>query len=996
MLNSPSSKPEELLQVSREKLARQISDLTFKLKAIEKKEEKLEKYLEEKKIEIKDAKQKIDELVDIERSSKNQISQHIEMLSWLIDSIDESVSDLKIRMLEHSKNAISENLHDFTDYLRDLKEIIDPLNQCKEIKNERELKQTIFSITETLTLFSNNINDSIYSMAEVIHKAAVYAIDLSSREFDDFIADIYQIFDTFNSILQKLKLTNSIQKYLELEEIYDESLQLLDNFQNFSEAKSQILIQREIKEIQFEALNKFGITRNIQILKEKHDYYTEKIQRESDIFAKLQEDYSELLEEKEIVELEKSNIHDFFKAISEEILSSQKHSADIYNILYSTLDEIHSSIPFIKVALRNSTEDAINSFIDVFVSRSQKFGKIVSIISKVNKLPDLEKKQKNLLLIYQKSQKYLKTLRSTITTLARSVTKQNEKAIEDSFKTFLDFISIFKENFYIIQDSVNQLTLSMSNQLIADLLKYSDEQIHYIQAGFQLQQDLEIHQEIINFLKQALQGIENDLRVFSRVDGKNRLKSLTLQCIKNYQGDSHLIETNWTLSNSGIVPFSNISFYDHFPSDFVFVSSQPEFNSESFLDSIHLLNWEIFSLEKQKKMAISYNVFGISFPNLSEYTAVKNISLFSKYRYKKLALPIQLNLYYSDKINQTIIELLNPSPKDFLWNIILQISYKDGSHEPICIKIPVLFPNQKYVHSPLSTACENIMPTLFHARCSFKYGIRLERVQNSLNEYFLEPFVHNTSDFLLHPSYLKICCAKEPGKTLIDIPFSQLESLTPNINFQKRYKVSTFEDPPEVIIDVKIFPHLVYDFHTLSLTEFKKISSTPELLELPHHDEISSLRSKLKSTQKQIISPKLLKINGEIRELEEQKALYEKKLIGIREELDRKYSRRSSLIAEIEQQQREMHKSKIITKKNSHKRRTAKKSAAKKKTVKKSAIKKSAAKKKTVKKSATKKSTAKKKTVKKSPTKKSTAKKKTVKKSPTKKSTAKKKTVKKS
>ncbi|MCF2141576.1 MAG: hypothetical protein K9W44_16095 [Candidatus Lokiarchaeota archaeon] len=986
------SKTDEILHASREKLAKQIRELSLKAKNIEKKEDRFVKFLEEKESEIQDAKQKINELVEIESKSKIQISQHVEMLTWLVDSIDESVSDLKNRMLEHSQTAISENLHDFNDYLRDLKDIIAPLNQCKKIKDENLLKQTIFSITETLTLFSTNINDSIYSMAEVIHKAAVDAIDVSSKEFDDFVADIYQIFDTFNSILQKLKLTNSIRKYLELEEIYDESLKLLDDYQKLLEVKNQFLIQKGIKEIQLEELNQFGFDRNLNKLKLKKDFFKKKIQLQSNQFAKLQEDYNELLEEKEIVELEKSNIHEFFKAISDEILISQKYSAETYNLLYSTLDEIHSSIPFIKVDLRNSTENAINTFIDEFINRFQKFGKIVSIITKVNKLSDLEKKQKNLGLIYQKSQKYLKTLQHTIKSLTKTVAAENTMAIESSFKTFLKFIENFKENFFIIQDSVAQLTLSMSNQLIADLLKYSDEQLEFIQSSAKMKQKLEFQQEIIAFLSQNLQSIENDLKIRSQVDNRNRRKILFMQCSTQYKPTSFEIIYNWSLKNSGIVPFSAINFYDIISSNFSIQSSSPEINVNSVADSFYLANWDVYNLEKQKDTKIIYSVLGYNTPNYLDFQNMKNITSFSNFRYKKLAIPIQLNIYYCGSTKQLIIEILNPSSSNCLWNLILILSITGKNKDELIIKIPYLSAGQKYIHSPLSYKKESIKPVFFYASTHIEYGIKLERSLTSLDEYIIEPFIRNTSDFLIHMGKIIIYSAKSPNKEIIRIPKKTLEKIPPKLDFQKRFTIKTLEDPPEIFMEIVVFPHLVYKIEEISQNDFLKLNPTPQLLLSSDFFEkaksIKIIPSNEKEKFDELIHPELLIINEEIKRLENKKLEYERYLKEIQLNIQEKMEEKAAIIAKIEQEQKIQEKIKEsyynqtkILKKSLEKKTSKKETVEIITTNKKLTAKKTTTKKATAKKTTTKKTTAKKTTTKKRTTKKSTAKKRTTKKS---------------
>ncbi|MHA1610509.1 MAG: hypothetical protein ACTSYU_00530 [Promethearchaeota archaeon] len=838
------------------------------------------------------------------------------MLTWLVDSIDESVSDLKKRMIKHSEQAITENLHDFDDYRKDLSDIIIPLNECKKIKEIGKLEQNIFSITETLKLFSENINDSVYFMAEVMHKAAIEAIEKSTKEFDDFVADIYSIFGTFNTMLQRLKLTNSIRKYIDLVEIYEESLHLLEEHRKLNKLRTNFLIQKGIKEIQLEELNTFGNKRSFDLLQKKKQFISEKLQQVSDKFAQKQEDYNEILDEKEIVDIEKENIQGFFEALSEEILSSQQNATETYNLLYSTLDEIHSSIPYIKVDLRNSTERTISEFIDEFIKGAQVFGKIVSIIDKVSKIEDLNKKKVNVAAIYKKSQEYLKKLSLVIEEIALSVTEANKNAIDESFSTFLQFIDKFKEDFYIIQDSVSLITLSASDQIIRDLLKYSDEQLNLVLDITKNKQDLDYLQEIIGFLGQSSQGIDNDLKIFTHQADRKRRKIINFMLSPSFDSETYEIEHKWNITNSGIVPFANFSFNAKIPTGMEVISLSRE--AESIISNPHyqIYSWDLFNLEKLANININNILFGFtpSDPDLLYFT--NNITHVDAFRFKHVAKAIELHFIECDEKEKRkgkgIIELFNPSTENIIWNIELHIKLNPDTtrDKPLIIKIPYLNPHQKYIQEYSFKIPNKIQPIYFMAMSSVNSGIILERSMESLDEYYIEPYIENTSDFLIHMIDLRVLSTRNLETPYVTVAKKDLENIRPILDFRKRFIAKTLEDPPEVVLDYHSTLHMVYSYQTVTKAKLQKYVPTPELLYSSKDFKKKKSKPMGHLLEKNVIYPDLIMVDEEIHFIDEQIQDIERELQELKIRLSEKQKKRLKVLKNIEKEQIEREKKK--------------------------------------------------------------------------------------
>jgi len=187
-----------------------------------------------------------------------------------------------------------------------------------------ELRETIISISETLNMFSDNVEDSIDSMTTVVQKANGEAVDASSQDFDNFIQDIHQVFDTFNNVLQKLKLTNSIKKYLEIEEIYLEINKHVDQIEEFFKLHTEIQSQKELKEEELKNLLAFGTNRDYLTLTNLHATIQKKIDEFTQNLQKNVIEQEKLNDQLILIQSEKSSLRDWFQALTDEVTRTSK------------------------------------------------------------------------------------------------------------------------------------------------------------------------------------------------------------------------------------------------------------------------------------------------------------------------------------------------------------------------------------------------------------------------------------------------------------------------------------------------------------------------------------------------------------------------------------------------------------------------------------------------------------------------------------------------
>ncbi|MHA1475523.1 MAG: hypothetical protein ACTSQ5_10080, partial [Promethearchaeota archaeon] len=580
MPKTNTNRDQQLLLNARQKLNEELSDLDIQLKEQKRKEQKFKKFLKEKAKEIKETTKKIKGLARAESQSKNKIDVNIDLLKSLIDSIDKNVKDLQEKMIQNSEKAIEENISDFENYVNDLQDIMAPLGESKSIKDQFQLSQTVISIAMTLEMLSENIEDSIESMSELIQKANAEALEKSSKDFDDFLLKIHKIFDTFNAILQKLKLINSIKKYLDLEEIYSESNQILDTLEEIQKKQMDIQIHKEIRKEELDYLEKFGMSKNLDDLKARKDFLKQKYDEIQSKYNNSNVEHAKLSEKYEFTVQEKETIRDWFEALTDEVIAQQNIATDTYNEMFATLDSIDSTINFIKADIRNASEREIIIIINEFTTYANTFGKMVGIIKKIEKTTNLSNMQKGIKVINGKSKIYIEKISKIVKKLSKQVKNSNIKAIDESFGEFDTFIDNFKEKFHTIQDAVSAITLTGSGSLIGDLSKLSDEQIKGRQSLLQSELGLLALNTRLDFIKKQIQGVEKEEKLYSD-KGKTDLKRRKVLKLRKsiLEGEELLSQKiNWEILNAGIVTFEDFTVSDLIPKNIIESNPSQKFN----------------------------------------------------------------------------------------------------------------------------------------------------------------------------------------------------------------------------------------------------------------------------------------------------------------------------------------------------------------------------------------------------------------------------------
>jgi hypothetical protein len=911
--SSRSDRSNDVLSSAKDKINEEITEINGHILETEGKIAKFNDFIKKKIEEIERTKLEIHKIADIESGSKKQMDQNIELLTWLVDSIDNTVRDLRNSMISKSENAIKESVQNFIGFIQDLKEILEPMTIAKDITDPDEFKATIIAIAETLKMFVDNIEDSIDQMTSLVQKANATAVEESSQDFDNFVEDIHQIFDTFNTGLQKLQLTNSIKKYLDLEQVFVEIDRYQDQIQDINQRLIQYKSQREFKEEQIQNLVTYGLKKDFLTLKSQKALIQKKIAETELKLKQLKVQSEELADKLQLIDGEKTNLRNWFEALTDEIGEAQAQAAETYNVMYGLLDNIHSTISFIKSDIKNSSELAINNVIRDFTKTVLTFSRMVAIIKKVEQGQDLNKMQKSMDMIYQKSEDYIKQLNSIMDNLSNNVKDANNQSITESFKEFEDFVATFKQKFYIIQDNVTNITLSTSEQLIKDLIQFFEDKITTRRAILENQSQLMLVQNQFEHLQLVLQGIDNDLKIYGGRDERSRRKQLSeMRTVieSTIPGQQNI---TWKVSNDGIVPFDGIKIADLLPQTYNIDQFLPKPDEEKKISQGSIVSWNIAQLDKKEVWGANYPTDGYSpwHPVIQKFN--KNIGSPDSYRYKKLAAPVALVIVEQE--GDGAIILTNTAEKDKLWNIHLE--FAPTPEIPILpnAEIIELKPQESFIKKYTYKKPHSLNPIAFQASFKYTSGLIKKRSTTRDNGYILETVFNNDSEFLAYLVQLEIFSLANLKEPLVSIKPIGAEILRPKMDYRKENEITTEEDPPNVVLHACFTVHLTYEYDISNTIKIAELNPTPEKeVDLKRSKQAPTPRAKVEDKPKGPVelattperSPEIIALDKEIGLLQQQVQEYQIKLANAAEQLKIKQELREATLIRIKKEEADL------------------------------------------------------------------------------------------
>ena len=321
-------------------------------------------------------------LVKIESTEKEyernteDITGILQILNMLTQNINISVESIKSNIQQSNAEAIETSAVNFKQFVLD---IIDIMKTVEDVSSEAEaeekphtpeMSETLKSILQTLTLFTENVDTTIDQLIDSVKETADVEIQQSTSTFDSFVQDLMEILENVYLSLRKLTMSKSQELYKQLEEITENIASQNMDLNKIEKDLTRINTQKRHDSDDLLAINKKLDEDNKRIteLLEKIEKSEDEVkQRNISITEKKKENFNE--EIKNLKQL-KEAYWDKVSTIKESIESKQQGLDDLQKKLqelqgiqnfYEKIIEIENTIQELNSNIENKRNTIINT-----------------------------------------------------------------------------------------------------------------------------------------------------------------------------------------------------------------------------------------------------------------------------------------------------------------------------------------------------------------------------------------------------------------------------------------------------------------------------------------------------------------------------------------------------------------------------------------------------------------------------------------------------------
>ncbi|MHA1284938.1 MAG: AAA family ATPase [Promethearchaeota archaeon] len=481
--------------------------LINRLKDLNKEREQILKKIEEAEIEYNE--------------STEEISGILATLDMLTQGINISVEQVKGSIQQSNAEAIENAAEDFRKFILDIIDIMKTLESIDlKSDNNADMMATLNSILQTLTMFTDNADESIEQLISRVQESSDIAIQESTSEIDSLIQDLIEIIENIHLSLRRLTMSKSQELYKNLDDI-SESIKSQENDLNQLEKKlTEITLQKkhDDEELRLSETKLNEINKRLNELNEKIQNNDNELNSRSKIVNNKKNELEQINKQiNEYKEL-KSNYWENISKIQQDIDKNQKELdniqeklKDLLNIqgIYENIDEISQNIENIKkiiddkkkiiIQTENNIEkvkkerDELDNKIKDLKNEKEKFWEITE-----NLRNEIEKENKNLeeILDRLRALQNVKRIISNIEELTKE-NEESEKLIEISNKEIEDL------NKQV--DSI-QINVDKVQKIIDDLRNEKEKELEAQKAA----------QKLLNSLNKDLQKTQNKLNELNK------------------------------------------------------------------------------------------------------------------------------------------------------------------------------------------------------------------------------------------------------------------------------------------------------------------------------------------------------------------------------------------------------------------------------------------------------------------------------------------------
>ncbi len=399
------------------------------------------------------SKEKDISLKRIEKSEKEydkntkDITGILSILNMLTQNINISVETIKGNIQQSNTDAIETAAEDFRKFVLDIIDMMKILETIEfETKKMDSMTSNLNSMLQTISLFTNNADSTIYQLINKVQESSDIAVQDSTSEFDSFVQDLMEILQNIYLSLRQLTMSKSQELYKQLDEI---SISIKAQEGDFNEVEKRLTILESQK--RYDSENVMIYKRRLNEIEKRINELNEK----SDKSSREVEERTGAINQK-VKEIEK---------LEEDI----KASTDIKNQYWENLSKLQKEI------------ELTQGEIEVHQEKLQELHGIQSIYENIQ---DINNNIRELNIIIEEKKELIVNTQKRVAKV-----KSEQNALEDKIEN----LNIQKEKFWEITDSLRKQIEDENKNLedIMDRLRGLDNIMRIINSIEDLSKDNE-------------------------------------------------------------------------------------------------------------------------------------------------------------------------------------------------------------------------------------------------------------------------------------------------------------------------------------------------------------------------------------------------------------------------------------------------------------------------------------------------------------------------
>ncbi|MHA1234157.1 MAG: AAA family ATPase [Promethearchaeota archaeon] len=207
------------LELKSSTLNANLTKISSESEGLNKKKDNIQRRIGELTTEKNNLSAKIESTEKEYERNTEDITGILQILNMLTQNINISVESIKSNIQQSNAEAIDTSAVNFKQFVLDIIDIMKTIEDVSseaeaETKSEQkpedtEMSETLKSILQTLTLFTENVDTTIDQLIDSVKETADVEIQQSTSTFDSFVQDLMEILENVYLSLRKLTMSKS-------------------------------------------------------------------------------------------------------------------------------------------------------------------------------------------------------------------------------------------------------------------------------------------------------------------------------------------------------------------------------------------------------------------------------------------------------------------------------------------------------------------------------------------------------------------------------------------------------------------------------------------------------------------------------------------------------------------------------------------------------------------------------------------------------------------